>query len=760
MLNKFHQNFLLMSLVLEIQNKLLVNNQEPSIILQNVCDRLVTLAPYQMVCAGLAESDGKININVAQGEMADRLQYLDLRWNDAADHNPLAQSILQAKFIQHDQKSITQSYGENWRGFIKKSKMSSIVINPFFVEGQCTGVIFICTQSTDGFTDAVECALLAQVAQHISFSLTVSKNENIQKKTKGQLKLASAVFDNMLEGIIVTKPNGEIVAVNPALYTITGYDRKELIGKTPKVLQSGRHDEMFYRAMWKTILETDQWEGEVWNKRKDGSVYPELLSISTVKDKQGSVQNYIAVLADISKQKEAEQELQHIAFYDELTGLPNRMLFKERLDSAINQASRNQQLLAILFIDVDNFKVVNDTLGHSTGDQMLKEIAERLSRCTRKNDTVARQGGDEFTIILQSLKCPEDATLVINNIMESLETRILIDNQEFYSSVSIGISFYPNDGERFDVLMKNADTAMYHAKSQGKNTYCIYTSSMNKHFHARMKLENNLRHATALGEMKPFFQPQFNLDSGELYGAEVLLRWQHPDHGLISPNQFIPIAEQSGLIIPIGEWLLRETCSIMKSWLDQGLPLKQVSFNLSIKQFAHSDLFNQVTTILNETGLLPEHLDLEITESCLIPSVDRTIDEVNSHSQSIKVEEILDKFHQAGIKISIDDFGTGYSNLSYLKRFHIDNLKIDQSFIRNVINDKNDAAIVKAIIAMAKGLDLKLVAEGIETKEQLEFLRDHDCDVGQGYYFGHPMPKEQFEQFICRKNNLLSQLNT
>ena len=741
-----NRNYLLMSLMLQIHNVLLTRHADEQDILREICSKLVSHWPYRMAWAGYAETDGTIRVVAAAGEAVSFLPETGLRWDSdsAADgDNPVGVCIRSRRLVHVKEMSAVEEYSGVWNDFTGKVQASSMLIQPLFVDNHCIGALCVCSALVDSFAGAVERTLLVLAAQQLGFSLGVQREQGLIKEMQNQMKLAATVFDNALEGIIVTDAQGTIVAVNPALTRITGYAQEELIGNTPRMLQSGLQDRAFYAVMWQSITATGKWAGEVWNKRKDGVIYPEILNISTVRDGQQRVQNYIAILTDISQQKKIENQPQRMAFHDDLTGLPNRALFKERLSLAIVNARHNREILAILCIDLDHFKVVNGTLGHTSGDVLLQEVARRLAQSVRENDTVGRQGGDEFTVILQSLSVPEDAIAAVNKVMQGFKAPVLVGERELFVSASIGISFYPDDGETIETLMKNADSAMYHAKEQGRNGYQLYTAGMNSHFHERMALENDLRHALERNELMLFYQPQTELNSGRIVAAEALLRWQHPARGMILPAEFIPIAEQSGLIVPIGEWVLRAACASMKRWHDAGVPLIRIAVNLSARQFMQPNLIQTVATALAESGLSAQFLELEITESCLMPGA----------------VETLRTLKQMGVQIAIDDFGTGYSNLGYLKKFPIDSLKIDQSFVRNIATDHNDAAIVRAIIAMAASLGLDVIAEGVETEKQLQCVSQYQNIIVQGHLFGWPMPAAAFEQFLQKvaSDNLSAQ---
>jgi len=548
--------------------------------------------------------------------------------------------------------------------------------------------------------------------------------------TIGELKLAAAVFDSSLDAIVITDSQGTILKANAAVARITGYSADELLGRNPRIFQSDRHDRAFYAELWRSIMQDGRWQGEIYNRRKNGEVYPELLSISAIRDERGAIGNFISIFIDISAQKEAERRLDYMAHYDGLTGLPNRDLFNDRLLVALAQAKRSSRPIAVLFIDLDHFKYVNDTFGHAMGDELLRAVARRMQGSLREEDTLSRISGDEFTILLQHFDTREGVGLVADKILSAMKLPFGIGEHELYISASIGISIYPEDGDHPGRLLKNSDTAMYHAKSDGRGVARFFMSSMESHSIKRLELERHLHHALEQEEFLLFYQPQFDLGSGRLTGVEALLRWQRPDVGLVSPLDFIPLAEETGLIVPIGEWVLRTACAQGCAWGRSGAGLLRVAVNISARQFGRADFCETVGTILSDTGFPPDCLELELTESLAMHHAEETV-------------LTLKKLKALGVQISIDDFGTGYSSLSYLKRFPVDSLKIDKSFVDGIADDPNDAAIVIAIIAMAHSMGLGVIAEGVETEEQLDFLKLHHCNEVQGFLLGRPMPSEQ-----------------
>ena len=555
-----------------------------------------------------------------------------------------------------------------------------------------------------------------------------------RQQAEAQLALAAKVFEQSGEGILITDAQGTTIMVNQAFTAITGYSEAEALGQTPGMLASGRHDKAFYRAMWDAISTQGRWQGEVWNRRKDGGLYPELLSIIRVLDAQGAVTHYIGISSDITQHKEAQAHIQRLAHFDPLTGLPNRALLNDRVRHDLSTARRNHAELAVMFVDLDHFKNVNDTLGHRIGDALLVEVAERLKGVVREVDTVSRQGGDEFILLLPDTGA-EGAAHVAGKLLEAVGQPFQIKGFELSVTLSIGIALYPGDGEDFESLSKCADAAMYRAKHDGRNTYRYFTAEMQARSAHSLQMENALRRAVERKQLQLHYQPQISLQDGCLIGIEALLRWEHPELGMIAPADFIPIAEESGQILPIGEWALRSAVGQMKAWIDAGLTPMTMSVNLSAVQFRHPHLPELVTQVLDETSLAPQYLELELTESVAMDDAPAAI-------------AVMDRLNARGVRMSIDDFGTGYSSLSYLKRFKVHRLKIDQSFVRDIGEDPEDRAIVSAIISLAGSLGLRTIAEGVETEGQLAFLREQGCNEVQGYYFSKPKPADAFEAFV------------
>ena len=548
-------------------------------------------------------------------------------------------------------------------------------------------------------------------------------------------KLADKIFEHASEGVMITDPASNIINVNKAFTQVTGYSREEVIGQSPSLLNSGRQDAGFYRVMWQSLTEAGHWQGEIWNRRKNGEVYLEWLSITAIMDSIGHATHYVAIFSDITTIKANEERLHHLAYYDALTALPNRILFNDRLNQAMARASRGNQMVAVLLLDLDRFKIINDTLGHMAGDTLLIDVARRVGDCMRESDTVARLGGDEFIVVLPDMDNINHASLVAQKIIDVLVQPFTLENQEVFITTSIGISFYPSSGDSAETLVKTADIAMYHAKEQGRNNYQFHRNSASDETSALFALEHSLRRALERSELSLHYQPQIDIETGGITGMEALLRWQHPERGMIPPNEFIPLAEETGLIIPIGEWVLRSACAQNKEWQDAGLPPMRIAVNLSVRQLRQKTLVAKIAEILAETDLDPQWLELELTESMIMQNAEDSIQQLNA----IKA---------LGITLAIDDFGTGYSSLSYLKRFPIDKVKIDQSFVQGVCSSLDDAAISQAIIALANSLNLKVTAEGVETPGQLSFLREHQCCDAQGYLFSRPIPADAMTRML------------
>lgn len=569
----------------------------------------------------------------------------------------------------------------------------------------------------------------------ISHYIAVAEDITQQKKDERQLRLAAAVFNNSTEAIVVTDSDNRIQTVNEAFEKITGYDRSSVVGKTPAILKSGKHDELFYQNMYAALKTQGRWEGEIFNRRSNGEIYPEWLTIFTLLDSNDQLDGYAAMFLDITKRKKAEAYILKQANFDSLTGLVNRHLFNERLTHALNHAARTDEQIAILFIDLDRFKHVNDSLGHSAGDELLQEVSSRLLKIVRKSDTVARFGGDEFALILQNMTDLKSLEFMVVEILNDIAQPYLLQQRESFISASIGITLYPDDGNDPETLLRNADSAMYRAKAKGRNDYQFFTQSMTDEINRHKDMENAMHHALKNEEFTLCYQPIKDLVNHEITHAEALIRWNHPQKGTIYPNAFIPLAEEVGLISAIGEWVLHTACAEAVSWAAITDTPPGVTVNLSVQQFDRHDIPTLVRSILKNTGLPANRLTLEITESILLADTDA-------------IKQQLIELHDMHVQISIDDFGTGYSSLSYLKKIPVNRLKIDRSFIADLSSNAEDKALITAIIAMAHSLNLSVIAEGVETQEQEAFLRSKNCRYAQGYLYSKALSSSKFRQLL------------
>ena len=586
----------------------------------------------------------------------------------------------------------------------------------------------------------------ARIHNMLEVRLLYKKLENYNKvleqtvlERTADLRIAAVAFESQ-ESMMITDANGVILRVNQAFTKITGYTAEEAVGQTPRLLKSGRHDLDFYRAMWENIQRTGTWQGEVWDRRKNGEVYPGWRSISAINGGDGGVTNYVGTHFDMTERKAAEDKIEHLAFYDPLTDLPNRRLLMDRLKQAFASSARSGRKGALLFIDLDNVKSLNDTLGHDIGDLLLQQTAQRLESCLREVDTAARLGGDEFVVMLEDLseqpiEAATQTEAVGEKILAMLNQPYQLDTHEYHSTTSIGAIIFNDHGQSGEELLKRADIAMYQAKKAGRNTLRFFDPKMQDILNARASLESELRKALENQQFHLYYQIQVDSSHRPL-GAEALIRWLHPERGLMSPAQFIPLAEETGLILPIGQWVLERACAQLKAWQQEALTRGLVlAVNVSAKQFRQADFVAQVIAVVKLHAINPMRLKLELTEGMLLDKIEDTITTMNILSE-------------IGIQFSLDDFGTGYSSLQYLKRLPLDQLKIDQSFVRDIGTDSNDRAIVSAIIAMTQSMKLSVIAEGVETKEQRQFLLDEGCTHYQGYLFGKPVPIEQFEALL------------
>ena len=558
----------------------------------------------------------------------------------------------------------------------------------------------------------------------------IARDITERKQAEESLLITASVFDNSQEGILITDANNNIVDVNPAFIRITGYSYDEVIGKNPKLLSSGRQNEEFYKTFWQSLQENGAWRGEIWNRRKSGEAFAELLSISAICDSDGKALRYVGVFSDITTIKLHEAELSHVAHFDSLTNIPNRVLLADRMRQSIAKTSREQNMMAVCYLDLDGFKPINDTLGHEVGDEVLIEIAKRIGNTIRGGDTVARLGGDEFVVLLLGLEKGEECVATLERLLASISQPIKVINKLCSVSASVGVSIYPLDDEDSDTLMRHADQAMYVAKQTGKNRFHIYDPALDRLARDQLEFLNSIRHGLNNNEFELFYQPKVNLRTKELVGAEALIRWRHPERGLLSPAEFLHYVDNTDLDVVIGEWVTATALAQVKHWHDAGLDI-EVSINISGYHMESAGFVEKLRQRLAEyTDLRPGTLQIEVLETVALNDI-------------AVVREIIESCRQIGVKFALDDFGTGYSSLSYLSKLPVEELKIDQSFVRDMLNDKGDMAIVQGIIALARAFDRHTVAEGIETKDQYQVLLDMGCEMGQGYGIARPMPADK-----------------
>jgi diguanylate cyclase (GGDEF)-like protein/PAS domain S-box-containing protein len=551
-------------------------------------------------------------------------------------------------------------------------------------------------------------------------------------------RLIAKVMDHLAEAVVILDADFRVASVNPAFTAITGYTAKDVAGRSPPFLPALRRDKRLYAAVRDALAGAGRWEGEVWDKRRNGEAYAERLSIAAISDDDGAVEQYAAVITDVTKRKQDEERIRYQATYDALTDLPNRALFLDRLNQALPTMARAGARLGLMFIDLDGFKLVNDTLGHDLGDQLLCEAAARLGKCVRSGDTVARLGGDEFTVIMPNLHEPRDAPLVANRVLDALSKPFDLKRHEAFVSASIGITIFPDDASDANGLLRNADTAMYRAKEQGKANFQFYTADLNREVKERLIVKNGLSKALERNEFSLYYQPKLDLKNGRITSVEALMRWHNRDLGMVSPARFIPVLEETGLVVEVGAWAIRTACAQHKAWKDLGLPPLRVAVNLSARQLREISFVTVFESALKETGVGPEGIEIEITESMLMSDSARTV---------VALRDLSDM----GVRIAMDDFGTGYSSLSYLRRFPIDTIKIDRSFVADIVSKSDDAEIIRTIITMGQTLNRWVVAEGVETEEQAALLKGYKCDEIQGYYLSPPLPADKLTRFMQQR---------
>jgi len=721
-------------------NHAIVHTSNETELFNKLCQITVKFRSLNMAWVGVKrETDQQIIPIASAGEYLEYLDDIKISADASISegNGPSGVAYREKKVVTANQL-LAESMAKPWHERAKTFFWESSCAIPILRDKQPFAVLNVYSKIPNYFSDEI-IQLLTELGADLTFALDAIDREDARQKAEKALELSAKVFAQSQEAIIISDGDNKIISVNSAFTKITGYLAAEVKGKNPNLLSSGLQKVGFYQAMWEEIKAVDYWQGEIWNRRKNGEVFPEWMTISAVKDDMGQISNYIAIFSDISQHKESEAQIEHMAHYDPLTDLPNRILLKAHVDHELAVAERNQTQFALLFLDLDHFKNINDSLGHSIGDLLLIALAQRLKSAVRQEDTVSRLGGDEFNILLPNIDY-KGAALVASKIVKLMAETVYIENKHLHISSSIGISLYPENGRDYETLYKNADTALYQAKDHGRNQYQFFTQKMQDLTMRRMEIESHLRHAILKNELVLFYQPQVDAKTKEIIGAEALLRWMHPEWGIVSPVEFIPVAEETGLIISIGDWVLEQAILQAKKWHDMGYESITIAVNLSLAQFNEPALFEKVKTILQRVELLPQYLELELTESIAMNNADAAI-------------QITQQLAELGVQLSIDDFGTGYSSLSYLQKFALHKLKVDQSFSFKMLENKETENIVSAIISLAKSLNLKTIAEGVETVEQLNMLVAKECDEIQGYYFAKPMPAEAFAKLLARGFN-------
>ncbi|HJV88390.1 MAG TPA: EAL domain-containing protein [Noviherbaspirillum sp.] len=717
---------------------------DESTLLKGICE-VVVREGYRMAWSGLLNGDGSVALAGIAGEHAGYMECIEESLREGVHEQEGVGTIGVAlrtlrPVIQNN--IVRDPRMAPWREQALRRGFNSKIALPMFRDDKAVGVLNVYATESDAF-DADEVELLTGLAGAVTVAIQFLRHRSGQRAAEAAFRLRERAIEASTNGIVIASAKGDhpVEYVNPAFERMTGYAAEEIIGRNLRILHGDDGDQPGLDELREILAMQRAGQVTIRNYRKDGSMFWTDIHIAPVRDEEGNVTHFVASKYDVTMTKRYEAELEYQASRDPLTALVNRNLLRDRLDQALAQAARYGTSVWVAFIDLDRFKFVNDTLGHQAGDMLLKQVSERMLSAVRHSDTVARLGGDEFVLVLPEHTDEVLDTSVIQRVMDAIAPPFVIGGHEFFLTCSIGIASYPNDGKDAETLIKHADIAMYRAKEVGRDNFQFYTASMNEKALERLRLEGDLRNAVERGEFILHYQPQVDLYTGEMIGMEALIRWQHPELGMVPPDRFISLAEEIGLIVPIGAWVLRTACTQNRAWQRAGLGKLRVAVNLSARQFAERDLVQTIAAVLEETGLEPQYLDIELTESLVMTDVEFTT-------------SVLRELKALGVHLSIDDFGTGYSSLSYLKRFPIDMLKIDRSFVRDITLDADDAAIVQSIISLAHGLRLKVIAEGVETEEQLEHLWLHGCDQMQGYYFSRPLAADAFETLLKEGKSL------
>ena len=677
-----------------------------------------------------------------QKEMENRLADTEFEWTEAINQAEQQILILDAdKRVRRGNRAFYNYFGltHNQACCQKLSDLPELADNdlrPLIrrLADLASDGASIVQKSERGEIFELQCKTLQNEAHNRrGYLITLTDVTDLQRLNR-RIELFAAIFENTAEGIMLTDADKRIVQVNDAFRQITGFSQEDAVGKTPALLSSGRHTISFYKEMWKTIKESGRWSGEIWNRKKSGAVFPELLTINSLQNEQGEVTHYVGIFSDISKLKTSQEKLKHLTHYDPLTDLPNRALLVERVEQALRHANRTNNRVALVMLDLDRFKHINESYGHTVGDKLIADVANNLRQVVRDDDTLARIGGDEFVLLFEDVEDISKLGFVTERIQRALALPIELPDQIVNMTASMGVCVYPEDGANASELIRNADAAMFHAKAQGRNTYQFYTEELTRKAFEVLLLENDLRQAIERNEFVLYYQPQIDMLSGKVIGAEALIRWNHKVLGTVSPARFIPIAEESGLILEIGDWVLEEGCRQMGQWQQSGVKLNHLAVNVAALQLTRGGLVTRLGALLKDNGLVSRQIELEVTEGFVMDRSERSISQLRA-------------LRELGVTIAIDDFGTGYSSLSYLKDLPMNKLKIDQSFVRGLPEDSADVALTKTIVELGTGLGMEVIAEGVETQEQAAFLTNEGCHNAQGYLFGKPMPADEFEAF-------------
>ncbi|MFB4202700.1 hypothetical protein KBTX_02232 [wastewater metagenome] len=723
-------------------NTALIHAGDVDGLLTGVCRALTdTGGGYPLAWVGWITEDDSRNVRAvaSSGEGAGYLQAIRVSWAEDDPHGqgPAGNAIRTGEIQRVN--DIEQDPGfRPWREAARSHGLRALITVPILLDEHPRGVLSVYADMTNAFGDA-EANLLRELADDIAFGVEALRIRAEHERQLSELRLAATVFEHSAEGIVVTDPQQRIVAVNQAFTRITGYPESEALGETPTLLHSGVQDDGFYRNMWSELTARGVWQGQIWNRRRNGETYPEWLTITEVRGDDGTLENYVAVFADITEAHQAQEELTYRTYHDHLTGLPNRAFFRERLEHALATTSRRGRTLAVVLLDLEGFGAINDSLGPEAGDTVLRQAAERLGAHLDADDTLSRPGGDEFWILLETLGPRHQADHQLQRLIDALADPLTVSGQTLRLAASVGVALAPTDGRTTDELLTRAATALHRAQQSGRGRIEYFQADMHEQVQRRVRLEEALKVAIDAGELRLWYQPQVDLDSGETVAVEALVRWQHPEWGLVPPAEFIPLAEETGLVVPLGEWVLHQAIAQCAEWRHRGLPLQRIGVNVAAAQLQAADWPDRVAAALDHGGLAPENLELEITEQGFLADVGATMANI-------------DRLVDMGIRLAIDDFGTGYSSLAYLKRVRARTLKIDKAFIRGLPDDEHDRSIVKAILAVAQAMDMDVLPEGVETTAQAEWLHAHGVHRVQGFLYGRPQPAGALEDSLATRH--------